>query len=109
LLLGIVGEMDESGKSAYIWTHKKFEVGYNGNRIVDVNLTSESKVQIQPNIKLSFSYEVTWRPSNILFADRFDKYLDPGFFQHKVKLNSNVLYSINRLFRFIGFQFSIHL
>jgi transmembrane 9 superfamily protein 3 len=85
LLLGIVGEMDESGKSAYIWTHKKFEIGYNGNRIVDVNLTSESKVQIQSNTKLVFSYEIIWRPSNIPFTDRFNKYLDPGFFQHKVK------------------------
>jgi transmembrane 9 superfamily protein 3 len=89
VLLGIVGEMDESGKSAYIWTHKKFEIGYNGNRIVDVNLTSESKVQIQSNTKLVFSYEIIWRPSNIPFTDRFNKYLDPGFFQHKVKKKTN--------------------
>ena len=82
--LGIIGEMDESGKTAYIWTHKKFEIGYNGNRIVDVNLTSESKSPIQPNTKIVFSYEVTWKPTNIDFADRFNKYLDPGFFQHKV-------------------------
>ncbi|UJR10678.1 hypothetical protein I4U23_014872 [Adineta vaga] len=81
---GVVGEMDESGKSAYIWTHKKFEIGYNGNRIVDVNLTSESRTQIKPDTKLVFSYEVIWRPSIIQFAKRFDKYLDPGFFQHKI-------------------------
>ncbi len=85
---GIVGEMDEAGKSAYIWTHKKFEISYNGNRIIDVNLTSESKTQLQPNTKLEFSYEVIWRPTNIQFSNRFDKYLDPGFFQHKVKINN---------------------
>ena len=78
--------MDESGKSAYIWTHKKFDIGYNDNRIVDVNLTSESKVQIQPNTKLTFSYEVAWKLSKRLFTNRFDKYLDPGFFQHKVNI-----------------------
>ncbi|CAF4781588.1 unnamed protein product, partial [Rotaria sp. Silwood2] len=77
---GIVGEMDESEKSAYIWTHKKFEIGYNVNRIVDVKLTSESKVQIQPNTELTFSYEFIWKPSNIEFANRFNKYLDPEFF-----------------------------
>lgn len=76
--------MDESGKNAYIWTHKKFDIGYNGNHIVDVNLTSESKVQLEANGKLRFTYEVTWTRSNSLFADRFDKYLDPGFFQHKI-------------------------
>jgi transmembrane 9 superfamily protein 3 len=84
--------MDETGKSLYIWTHKKFEIGYNGNRIVDVNLTSDSKVQLQPNAKLVFSYEIIWRPTNIPFADRFDKYLDPGFFQHKVKIESKVFF-----------------
>ena len=78
--------MDESGKSAYIWTHKKFEIGYNGNRIVDVNLTSESKVQVQPNAKLAFSYEIRWKATDVAFANRFDKYLDRGFFQHKVNI-----------------------
>ena len=42
----------------YIWTHKKFDIGYNGKHIVDVNLTSESKVKLQPNIQLKFTYEV---------------------------------------------------
>lgn len=76
--------MDESGKSAYIWTHKKFEIGYNDGRIIDVNLTSEAKVRLQPNSQLTFSYEVIWKPTTIPFSNRFDKYLDPGFFQHKI-------------------------
>jgi len=80
--------MDESGKSAYIWTHKKFEVAYNDQRIVDVNLTSEAKERLQPNMHISFSYEVIWKPTNIPFSKRFDKYLDPGFFQHKVKIKN---------------------
>lgn len=44
-----------------IFTHKKFEIGYNGNQIVDVNLTSDGRVKIQPGTKLSFSYEVSLR------------------------------------------------
>lgn len=81
---GILGESDEEGKSIYIWTHKRFDIGYNGDHIVDINLTSESKVQLQVNTKLTFTYEINWKPSKIEFANRFDKYLDPGFFQHKV-------------------------
>lgn len=76
--------MDESGKSAFIWTHKKFEIAYNEDRIIDVNLTSEAKVNIKPNTPLKFTYEVIWKPTSIPFAKRFEKYLDPGFFQHKV-------------------------
>lgn len=95
---GIVGEYDEKDDSYWLWTHKKFEIGYNLDRIVDVNLTSESKVKLQPGMSIKFSYDVTWKSSAIKFEDRFEKYLDPGFFQHRVryytfalssKLNSN--------------------
>jgi len=63
---------------------KKFEIGYNGKRIVDVNLTSESRVKLEPDLKIPFTYEVVWKPSEIKFIDRFDKYLDPNFFQHRI-------------------------
>ncbi|XP_059489038.1 transmembrane 9 superfamily member 3 [Neocloeon triangulifer] len=83
---GIVGETDENGGSMnhYIWTHKKFDIGYNGNQIVDVNLTSENKVRLDLNAKIPFTYEVNWRKSPIKYEDRFDKYLDPNFFQHRI-------------------------
>lgn len=56
---GIVGEVD--GDDVYIWTHKKFDIGYNGKHIVDVNLTSESKVKLQLNAELKFTYEVFYQ------------------------------------------------
>ena len=82
----MVGEVDESGSTlAYkIFTHKKIDIGYNQNQIVDINLTSDGRVLLAPNVKLDFSYEVTWKESGISFTDRFDKYLDPSFFQHRV-------------------------
>ena len=82
---GIVGEYDEKDDSYWLWTHKKFDIGHNDNRIVDVNLTSESKVKLSPGLNIKFSYEVSWKSSEIKFEDRFEKYLDPGFFQHRVK------------------------
>lgn len=81
---GIVGEIDETLDAYFIWTHKKLDIGYSGNRIVDVNLTSEAKVKLTPDLKVSFTYEVKWHKSNIKFKDRFDKYLDPNFFQHRI-------------------------
>ncbi|KAF2899097.1 hypothetical protein ILUMI_07086 [Ignelater luminosus] len=79
---GIVGEVTDS--NYYIWTHKKFEIGYNGKQIVDVNITSEDKVLLTPTAKLTFTYEVIWKRSDVKFEDRFDKYLDPNFFQHRI-------------------------
>jgi len=81
---GIVGEIDDKDNVYYIWTHKKFEIGYNGNQVVEVNLTSETRTKIKPEEKIPFTYEVIWKKSNINFEDRFDKYLDPNFFQHRI-------------------------
>lgn len=81
---GIVGEIDDKGDGYYIWTHKKFDIGYNGKQVVDVNLTSENKIKLEAGAKIPFSYEVKWSPSSIKFEKRFDKYLDPNFFQHRI-------------------------
>ena len=58
VLLGIVGEIEEGGDGYYVWTHKKLDIGYNENQIVDVNLTSEAKVKLTPDLKIPFTYEV---------------------------------------------------
>merc|ERR1712012_124513 len=72
-----------------MWTHKKFEIGYNTDasdrmHIVDVNLTSEARAKLEAGARIPFTYEVVWKPSDVKFADRFDKYLDPNFFQHRI-------------------------
>ena len=30
---GIVGEIDDKADNYYVWTHKKFEIGYNDDQI----------------------------------------------------------------------------
>lgn len=81
---GIVGDVDEKNNIYYIWTHKKFDIGYNEDRIVDINLTSEKKVPLKLNALIKFTYEVNWKPVDTKFKNRFDKYLDPTFFQHRI-------------------------
>lgn len=73
-LLGIVGEIGESNDEYYIWTHKKLDIGYNGDQIVDVTLTSESKTKLSPNAKISFTYEV--KPSLLLVSCTINCYKD---------------------------------
>lgn len=80
---GKVGEKEK--QQYYIYTHKKFDIGYNGKRIIDINLTNEKRELIQVGAKIKFTYEVNWKPSTVKFEDRFDKYLDPNFFQHRVR------------------------
>lgn len=61
VLSGIVGEVDKNAQAFYMWTHKKLDIGYNGDAIVDVNLTSEAKVKLEPGAHISFTYEVHFR------------------------------------------------
>ncbi|XP_075160496.1 transmembrane 9 superfamily protein member 3 [Haematobia irritans] len=80
---GKVGEKDDQGRY-YIYTHKKFDIGRNGQQIVDISLNTEKKELLMEGAKIKFSYEVNWKPSVVEFKDRFDKYLDPNFFQHRI-------------------------
>lgn len=41
-----------------IFTHKKLEIGYNGEQIVEVTLTGEDRKPLAPGATLEFSYEV---------------------------------------------------
>ncbi|TNN21100.1 Transmembrane 9 superfamily member 3 isoform 3 [Schistosoma japonicum] len=80
---GVVGEVSKEGHPS-IWTHKELEIGYNENKIVFVNLINDDLTPLKPDTKVTFSYKVRWVPSEINFADRFDKYLDYAFFGHKI-------------------------
>lgn len=102
--LGIVGEIDEANDAYYIWTHKKFDLGYNGNQIVDVNLTSESRQKLELGAKIKFTYEVNWKKSGVKFEDRFDKYLDPNFFQHRVSARISS-FNLYHFFFSVGYPF----
>ena len=57
---GIVGEIgtDESQGDFFLWTHKKFEIGYNNDQIVDVSVTSENKRKLTEGINIPFTYQV---------------------------------------------------
>lgn len=86
---GLIGEYKrherDNRESYYLFTHRDFRIGYNNDRIVDVNVSSSSNlIELQPNQELSFTYTITWVPSSIEFQARFDKYLDPAVFKPRI-------------------------
>ena len=54
-IVGDVEEVDGGQQQYYVWTHKKFDIGYNGDQIVDINLTSDGKVLLEPDMSIAFS------------------------------------------------------
>ncbi|VDN18380.1 unnamed protein product [Gongylonema pulchrum] len=93
-MYGMVGEVDSSTEppTYKLFTHKKLEIGFNGRQvfnffqqqIVDVNVTSDVRVALTPGATILFTYEVVWKASSVEFDRRFEKYLDPTFFQHRI-------------------------
>ena len=51
---------------------------------LQVNLTSDGPVLVEPGAKLDFTFTVNWQPTEVTFARRFERYLDFTFFEHKV-------------------------
>ena len=68
----------------YLYTHKNFTISYNGAEIIEVTLTSEKAVQIEPERAYELTYSVHWAPTTRTFDRRFDRYLDNNFFEHQI-------------------------
>eukprot|EP00850_Spirogloea_muscicola_P016317 SM000131S26747 [mRNA] locus=s131:285974:290027:+ [translate_table: standard] len=89
---GFVGELAQGDKTdgmatgdedVVINTHKRFDINYNGDRIIQVNLTAENPQSVVAGQSLEFTYSVKWESTDIPFSKRFDRYLDYNFFEHQ--------------------------
>jgi len=77
-------EPAEGEGEALLYTHKRFVIAYNQDRIIQVNLTSENPVALTAGSTIEFSYSVDWVSTDISFGRRFDRYLDYDFFEHQI-------------------------
>jgi transmembrane 9 superfamily member 3 len=70
----------------YVYTTRVLKIKTNGDRIVQVDLTSDplSLVKVQPNQSYEFSLHIQWESTNEEFHSRFDRYLDHDFLKHPI-------------------------
>lgn len=87
-LWGMLGEVvPEAGgeEKIYLFTHKKFVISYNQDRIIEVNFTyTGDPVLIERGTNVAFTYSVEWVATSVHYDDRFNKYLDFNFFEHQI-------------------------
>lgn len=88
-MVGGVFKDKSSGETIpYIYTHKAFSIGYNQNRIVEVNLTAltPTPLHVSPGSdeSIEFTYSVKWVESPVPFENRFRRYLENNFFEHRI-------------------------
>ena len=58
-------------------------------QIIEINLTDANPIRLDPSassVELEFSYSVEWVPQDKDFKDRFNRFLDADFFEHKVRI-----------------------
>ena len=48
---------------SFVYCRKKFSVSYNGDKVIEVNLTSEDPQPVQEGQVMQFQYEVKWTPT----------------------------------------------
>jgi len=70
----------------YVYTTRNLIVKYNGDQIVQVDLTSdpESLQKVETGAKLEFKLHIHWEKTTDEFHSRFDRYLDHEFFKHPI-------------------------
>ena len=72
-VFGMVGEQlpaaggsgDDAAPQLFLYTHKKFTITYNSDRVIEVNLTSENPVPITDAEETTFTYELHWFPTDV--------------------------------------------
>ncbi|KAG2377996.1 hypothetical protein C9374_008618 [Naegleria lovaniensis] len=77
---------DKIEKVPFVYTHQLFQIEWNEDRIISVNLTTSRRKPLLENTnEISFTYEVVWNQNTKLpFEQRFELYLEQNFFQHKI-------------------------
>jgi len=69
---------------AKIYTHRTFTFQKNKNQIISVDVEPSEPIPLKDGANLKFTYSVKWEDTDVAFDDRFNKYLDHKFFEHKV-------------------------
>ncbi len=77
---GFIGRAQKvaGGVAYYLFTHIHFEVLYNGDRVIEVNVATDPHrtVDITEDkpITVDFTYSVKWKETNVTFERRMEKY-----------------------------------
>ena len=77
----------------FLFTHIHFEVMYNGNRIVEINISAnpDSTVDITEgeDIIVDFTYSVKWKETHTPYERRMDKYSKYSFLPQHLEVGPN--------------------
>ncbi|CAM6116820.1 unnamed protein product [Calypogeia fissa] len=76
-LWGFIGKLEDDGKYN-LYTHAHFDISYNGDRVIEIRVTLETKakdITEEKEQEVEFTYSAKWVKVDIPFERRMEKYV----------------------------------
>ena len=113
-LWGFIGKV-EKGHSVKLFLHTHFDVHYNGNQVIEINVaTDPSRVldltspSTSTGATAEFSYSVNWKPTTVKHEDRLAKYSRFSFLKQHLEIHwFSIINSIVTVLLLTGFLATI--
>mmetsp|Transcript_32648 Transcript_32648/g.39520 ORF Transcript_32648/g.39520 Transcript_32648/m.39520 type:complete len:615 (+) Transcript_32648:134-1978(+) len=97
-LWGFIGKVEKilrPGQPAemryYLFTHVHFDISYNDNRIIEINVSTDPLRTVDitegDSIPVEFSYSVKWKETSIPFDRRMEKYSRYSFLPQHLEIH----------------------
>ncbi|GAB4814909.1 hypothetical protein N2152v2_001955 [Parachlorella kessleri] len=89
----VKGEDGKTNTKLYLFTHIHFDVSYNKNQIVEINVSTDpSQVvdvsdDVTGEVTAEFTYSVSWKESSTPFDKRMDKYRRYQFLKQHLEIH----------------------
>ena len=94
---GFLGKVDKEGKADpseykyYLFKHLHFEIFYNKDRVIEVNVQADHNSLIDVTkdkaVDAEFMYTVKWKETNIPFEKRMEKYSQSSSQPHHLEIH----------------------
>ena len=80
----------------YLFTHIHFDILYNGDRVIEVNVSTDPSRTVEitegENVIVDWTYSVKWRETSIPYEKRMDKYSRYSFLPQHLEVTPVLTY-----------------
>lgn len=103
---------EEAENKYFLFTHVHFEISYNEDRIIEINLSTDPlktiDISADETMSVRFSYSVAWKETTIAFKDRMEKYSRYSFLPEHMEIHwFSIINSCVTVILMMGFLASI--
>ena len=94
---GFIGKIEKILKPGapemryYLFTHVHFDIAYNGDRVIEINVSTDPlrtvDITDEHSVDVEFSYSVKWKETHIPFDRRMEKYSRYSFLPQHLEIH----------------------